>query len=73
MLDVHKTRWRQSAAVQFIYSFPFLSEIFAIVWTAMCLIFQSGVQKYWWVNNNIVFYKALINLEVEEVLIFLFE
>lgn len=47
MLDVHKTRWRQSAAVQFIYSFPFLSEIFAIVWTAMCLIFQSGVQKYW--------------------------
>nr|XP_036213730.1 uncharacterized protein LOC106620604 isoform X2 [Bactrocera oleae] len=47
MLDVHKTRWRQSAAVQFIYSFPFLSEIFAIIWTAMCLIFQSGVQKYW--------------------------
>ncbi|XP_067619274.1 uncharacterized protein [Eurosta solidaginis] len=47
MLDVHKTRWHQSAAVQFIYSFPFLSEIFAIIWTAMCLIFQSGVQKYW--------------------------
>ncbi|XP_061400985.1 uncharacterized protein LOC133336721 isoform X2 [Musca vetustissima] len=46
-IDIHQTRWPQNLAVQYIYGFPFLSEIVAIVWTAMCLIFQSGVKKQW--------------------------
>ncbi|XP_013105848.1 uncharacterized protein LOC106085913 isoform X2 [Stomoxys calcitrans] len=46
-IDIHQTRWNQNLAVQYIYGFPFLSEIVAIVWTAMCFIFQSGVKKQW--------------------------
>ncbi|KNC20600.1 hypothetical protein FF38_00447 [Lucilia cuprina] len=46
-IDIHQTRWHHNAAVKFIYSFPFFSEIIAIIWTAMCFIFQSGVKKTW--------------------------
>lgn len=46
-IDIHQTRWRQNMPVKFIYSFPFLSEVIAIIWTAMCFIFQSGVKKTW--------------------------
>ncbi|XP_065371990.1 uncharacterized protein LOC135963911 isoform X2 [Calliphora vicina] len=46
-IDIHQTRWHQNTAVKFIYSFPFFSEIIAIIWTAMCFIFQSGVKKTW--------------------------
>lgn len=46
-IDIHQTRWHQNFAVQYIYGFPFMSEIIAIVWTAMCFIFQSGVKKQW--------------------------
>lgn len=46
-MDIHQTRWPQSFAVQFVYGLPFLSEIVAIIWTAMCFIFQSGVKKHW--------------------------
>ncbi|KAM7362600.1 uncharacterized protein ACRADG_013214 isoform 2-T6 [Cochliomyia hominivorax] len=46
-IDIHQTRWHQNVAVKFIYSFPFFSEIIAIIWTAMCFIFQSGVKKTW--------------------------
>lgn len=46
-IDIHQTRWHQNVAVKFIYSFPFLSEVIAIIWTAMCFIFQSGVKKTW--------------------------
>uniref|UniRef100_A0A1B0FHG6 Uncharacterized protein n=1 Tax=Glossina morsitans morsitans TaxID=37546 RepID=A0A1B0FHG6_GLOMM len=46
-IDVHRTEWFRNVTVQFIYSFPFLSEIIAIVWTAMCFVFQSSVKKQW--------------------------
>ncbi|KAL9894010.1 uncharacterized protein LOC119634338 [Glossina fuscipes] len=46
-IDVHRTEWFRNVTVQFIYSFPFLSEIIAIVWTVMCFVFQSGVKKQW--------------------------
>ncbi|TMW49185.1 hypothetical protein DOY81_005727 [Sarcophaga bullata] len=46
-IDIHQTRWHHGVAVKFIYSFPFFSEIIAIIWTAMCFIFQSGVKKTW--------------------------
>ncbi|XP_075147690.1 uncharacterized protein LOC142221773 isoform X2 [Haematobia irritans] len=46
-IDIHQTRWNQNLAVQYIYGFPFLSEIVAIIWTAMCFIYQSGVKKQW--------------------------
>ncbi|KAH8338367.1 hypothetical protein KR059_001610 [Drosophila kikkawai] len=44
-LDAHATFWSRSIAAQFVYAFPPISEIVAIIWTAMCLIFQTGSKK----------------------------
>ncbi|KAH8395888.1 hypothetical protein KR215_009341 [Drosophila sulfurigaster] len=44
-IDVHGTRWSRDLGAQFVYGFPVLSEIMAIIWTAMCLIFQTGNKK----------------------------
>uniref|UniRef100_A0A1A9VZA6 Uncharacterized protein n=1 Tax=Glossina brevipalpis TaxID=37001 RepID=A0A1A9VZA6_9MUSC len=46
-IDVHRTEWLHKVTVQFIYNFPFLSEIIAIIWTVMCFVFQSSVKKQW--------------------------
>ncbi|KAH8383577.1 hypothetical protein KR009_009356 [Drosophila setifemur] len=44
-LDDHATFWNRGIGAQFIYAFPLISEIVAIIWTAMCLIFQTGSKK----------------------------
>ncbi|KAH8232248.1 hypothetical protein KR032_002717 [Drosophila birchii] len=44
-LDDHATFWSRSIGAQFVYAFPPISEIVAIIWTAMCLIFQTGSKK----------------------------
>ncbi|KAH8306110.1 hypothetical protein KR018_001698 [Drosophila ironensis] len=43
--DVHATIWNRGFGAQLIYAFPFISEIVAIIWTAMCLIYQTGRKK----------------------------
>ncbi|XP_017052705.1 uncharacterized protein LOC108095898 isoform X2 [Drosophila ficusphila] len=44
-IDIHATYWNRSIGAQFVYAFPVISEIVAIIWTAMCLIFQTGSKK----------------------------
>ncbi|KAH8359937.1 hypothetical protein KR093_009596 [Drosophila rubida] len=44
-IDPHATRWSRGLGAQFVYCFPLISEIVAIIWTAMCLIFQTGNKK----------------------------
>ncbi|SPP80531.1 uncharacterized protein LOC117583716 isoform X2 [Drosophila guanche] len=44
-LDAHATFWNAGIGAQFVYAFPLISEIVAIIWTAMCLIFQTGSKK----------------------------
>ncbi|KAH8417831.1 hypothetical protein KR222_006711 [Zaprionus bogoriensis] len=44
-IDTHATRWSRGIGAQFVYAFPLISEIVAIIWTAMCLIFQTGSKK----------------------------
>ncbi|XP_034665210.1 uncharacterized protein LOC117899352 isoform X1 [Drosophila subobscura] len=44
-LDAHATFWNPGIGAQFVYAFPLISEIVAIIWTAMCLIFQTGSKK----------------------------
>lgn len=44
-IDQHGTRWSRGIGAQFVYAFPVISEIVAIIWTAMCLIYQTGSKK----------------------------
>ncbi|XP_016988308.1 uncharacterized protein LOC108050907 isoform X1 [Drosophila rhopaloa] len=44
-VDPHATYWNRGISAQFVYAFPLISEIVAIIWTAMCLIFQTGSKK----------------------------
>ncbi|XP_023168389.2 uncharacterized protein LOC111597764 isoform X2 [Drosophila hydei] len=44
-VDTHATRWSRGIGAQFVYAFPLISEIVAIIWTAMCLIYQTGSKK----------------------------
>ncbi|XP_017961130.1 uncharacterized protein LOC108654383 [Drosophila navojoa] len=44
-IDTHGTRWSHGFGAQFVYAFPLISEIVAIIWTAMCLIYQTGSRK----------------------------
>ncbi|XP_017848874.1 uncharacterized protein LOC108604104 isoform X2 [Drosophila busckii] len=44
-VDTFATRWSTGFGAQFVYAFPFISEIVAIIWTAMCLIYQTGHKK----------------------------
>ncbi|XP_034486736.1 uncharacterized protein LOC117791166 isoform X2 [Drosophila innubila] len=44
-IDTYATLWSQGVGAQFVYAFPLISEIVAIIWTAMCLIFQTGNKK----------------------------
>ncbi|XP_036675596.3 uncharacterized protein [Drosophila suzukii] len=44
-IDIYSTIWSQGIGAQFVYAFPLVSEIVAIIWTAMCLIFQTGSKK----------------------------
>ncbi|XP_037955598.1 uncharacterized protein LOC119685401 isoform X2 [Teleopsis dalmanni] len=46
-IDIHQTRWRYNVAEQFVYNFPFMSEIIAIIWTALFFLYQTGIKKYW--------------------------
>ncbi|XP_030370441.1 uncharacterized protein LOC115621058 isoform X2 [Scaptodrosophila lebanonensis] len=46
-IDERATHWNFGASAQFVYAFPFISEITAIIWTAMCLVFQTGTKKTW--------------------------
>jgi len=44
-IDVMATVWERGPGAQFVYVFPLISEIVAIIWTAMCLIYQTGSKK----------------------------
>ncbi|XP_032592781.1 uncharacterized protein LOC6564139 isoform X2 [Drosophila grimshawi] len=44
-IDIHATRWSHGLGAQFVYAFPLISEVVAIIWTAMCIIFQTGNKK----------------------------
>ncbi|XP_064553248.1 uncharacterized protein LOC135438739 isoform X3 [Drosophila montana] len=44
-IDTHATRWSRGIGAQFVYTFPLISEAVAIIWTAMCLIYQTGNKK----------------------------
>ncbi|EDV53487.1 uncharacterized protein LOC6555047 isoform X1 [Drosophila erecta] len=44
-IDVRATLWNRGSGAQFVYMFPLISEIVAIIWTAMCLIYQTGSKK----------------------------
>ncbi|XP_068156622.1 uncharacterized protein [Drosophila tropicalis] len=44
-IDIHTTIWSRGLSAQFVYAFPILSEILAVIWTAMCLIFRTGSKK----------------------------
>ncbi|KAH8362866.1 hypothetical protein KR084_002039 [Drosophila pseudotakahashii] len=44
-IDTIATIWDQGLGAQFVYAFPIISEIVAVIWTAMCLIFQTGSKK----------------------------
>ncbi|KAL7727944.1 hypothetical protein ACLKA6_019504 [Drosophila palustris] len=44
-IDTYATNWSRGVGAQFVYAFPLISEIVAIIWTAMCLIYQTGNKK----------------------------
>ncbi|XP_017082984.1 uncharacterized protein LOC108115867 isoform X2 [Drosophila eugracilis] len=44
-IDIVATFWDRGIGAQFVYAFPVISEAVAIIWTAMCLIFQTGSKK----------------------------
>lgn len=49
------TRWSSGIGARFVYDFPLISEIVAIVWTSMCLIFQTGNKKTSYVLHGTLF------------------
>ncbi|KAH8332399.1 hypothetical protein KR074_002615 [Drosophila pseudoananassae] len=44
-LDIHASHWKRAIGAQFVNTFPVISVIVAIIWTSMCLIFQTGKKK----------------------------
>ncbi|XP_017101145.2 uncharacterized protein [Drosophila bipectinata] len=44
-LDTHASHWNRAIGAQFVNTFPVISVVVAIIWTAMCLIFQTGKKK----------------------------
>lgn len=44
-LDTYASYWKRGIGAQFVNTFPVISVVVAIIWTAMCLIFQTGRKK----------------------------